>query len=966
LLLLIVVPAAAVNTITMNVAVTSDKQYMTADGKDYSTISILVTDNTGLPVKKAGIEIAVPSPWGLFVTSGWTGGNGYFSPSFNPTTVSGNAVLTITVNATGVANSPVVVNYTQVIVGADPQKAISLHPSSAVVGSLAKISVLVTDANGNPVSSRKQMNVVLFNTSMTGDNGFLDTTSNSTVKGIAVPLDDSGHANVNYSVGTTEGTNYITVTPPFPLPQSLISIKGIPAATPASITQTVTPEGNPPTLVTGSTAYFVINYRLLDAWGNPSAYQNLTISVNTGEQMTVMSNSGGNVTVSYGPKKNAGVYTIYAQADGNISVMAAQTLQFVSGIPTNMILTASPQSMASLDVKDSSALVMAKVIDSQGNPVPGQTVTFSIQDVNTGTYVTTPSGPSLQVGDAKTSDTTGVSAVTDSSGYVIGTFTPGAFTTNTADPGYSLMASGVAQVRAKWSTISHDINLSYKNYPYLSILTSVNPPTVTTNSSVDISIVVRGDGYALKPKPVDAYLVTDRSLSMSITDAGSSVTRMTLVKGASSGFKDKFDSADRIGQFSFGGITTTFGDYATFDQPLTNQKGLIDSAISSLAPAGFTPLRYALYKAITDLARNGSGSSVKGLVVLSDGDYNYYGDPLARGSQGSTKPTSNAYYYDGTRYWYDFGGTAPKNMSEYARVNNIRIYTIGYSSSLTGSGQDTLRALANTTGGKYYYALTPDDLTSFYGQIAGALKDTAGVNTTLALDFPSVEVNGIANSTSSTLQYLYIDGISTKVKDPKGNVWTENSTADWNNGRINVTMGTIKVNQNWTVNLTLKTLANGNLKLLGSSSKVLFQDLNGVVGSAPLPDTYVTSIPEGIEMGLAPAKLTIYDLGVKIQDRTEAQLEWKIKYEHGNSPYIEEVISVDPLDSNPDLISPVGPPRRVDPGTTLGEYSLGIASLPKGSYRVRVTGSVMDASTASDKTIMTITETGEKPSILIR
>jgi len=42
-------------------------------------------------------------------------------------------------------------------------------------------------------------------------------------------------------------------------------------------------------------------------------------------------------------------------------------------------------------------------------------------------------------------------------------------------------------------------------------------------------------------------------------------------------------------------------------------------------------MRSAIYKSIQEINLHKRSNTVKAIVLLSDGDYNYYGDPLARG-----------------------------------------------------------------------------------------------------------------------------------------------------------------------------------------------------------------------------------------------------------------------------------------------------------------------------------------------
>jgi hypothetical protein len=47
-------------------------------------------------------------------------------------------------------------------------------------------------------------------------------------------------------------------------------------------------------------------------------------------------------------------------------------------------------------------------------------------------------------------------------------------------------------------------------------------------------------------------------------------------------------------------------------------------------------------------------------------------------------------------------------MSVYANNNNITIYSIGFGQDLSAGGRETLRLLAESTGGKYYNASAAD------------------------------------------------------------------------------------------------------------------------------------------------------------------------------------------------------------------------------------------------------------------
>ena len=988
LLLIFLLSGAASALNPVNVAVTSSSGWVVANQTDSAVITVTVTDGTGKAIGSADVTLAVSSPWSLKKTNGKTGGSGALETEFLPTTKSGTAVITASVTVAGVTTVPVVQTYTQNIIADTPAEGKKSYSTAVTVGSLTEISVLVTDKHGNPVDSRKKKNEVRFTTTRSGDNAFLDG-MNKKVKELQVPLGEEGLAEADFLVSTKPGNNYVAIQPPAPLPTTLITIEGIADGKPASITQMVTPDGNPPTLTTDGKSRFIIEYQVSDQYGNPSTYHDLSITSNAGEKQVISSNNEGKVTVTYGPKALAGQYTLTATALDNPPITATQILRFASDDPTDMLITASPQSMASLDVnKDMVSRVMAKVIDTVGNPVQGQTVSFSIQSVNAGTFVQT-TNPVIESGKSRTSTPgTEIAVVSDENGNAAVDFYPGAFTSDPKVTGYSANAEGTAKVRARWSGVTRELDLSYKNYPYLSVSTSVNPMTVDTGEEVEVSIRLRGDGYALLPKPVDVLMLNDRSGSM-LSDYPD---RMVVEMNAANLFSTKFDyKDDRLGLVSFGtkgkaqasgnadcgrdgnsgddaayaksnykSDGKTYGDWAVLDLGLSSKSTAISSAISGLVPSGYTPMRYALYKAITEMKKTGRSDAIKALVVMSDGDYNYYGDPLARGSPGSSDPTT---YDELDPDFVPFSGLASQSMDEYAKANKIRIYTIGYAAGISNGGRDTLQQLASATNGKYFYALTGDDLADVYTQIAGDLKEAAGVNTQMALDFKKVEVNGALVDGYNVFEYVYRLDESTYLVPPlPRTAWTEDSEAAWNRDQsLNFNLGTIKVNEEWVVNFTLKVIKSGNIKVLGSSSSVTFDEGKGTL---KIPDTYLTAIPEGKDKGLEGLKLEIRNLRRTNPDteKKSAFLVWDITYT-GRDPKVREEIQIAPLNS--EAYSYRGTTFAAGTDTS-GQYILDISNLRPGIYKARVTGFSTDTGSSWSDTRFTVPDVETRPEIQIR
>ncbi len=258
---------------------------------------------------------------------------------------------------------------------------------------------------------------------------------------------------------------------------------------------------------------------------------------------------------------------------------------------------------------------------------------------------------------------------------------------------------------------------------------------------VNITIKLSGDGAALRPKPVDAVLVMDMSGSMGpgfSTMTGPIGVQYKYVYAAYAGktFVDKMDSSkDKIGLVIYNASVYPRDSLST---SFTTVKTHLDS----MYPAGNTNQRGGTKIALDDIIANKDSSRVQAIIVMTDGQYNLWGDPLARGAGtlGSTNTDS------GTNY-YPIPGLAAnwQNLSQYAKDNNIRIYTVTFGTDAAiQSGTalyTTMDIIAETTGGAHYHATDGTQLTDVYAKIAGALQETAGGNTQVALDFGTVNIN---------------------------------------------------------------------------------------------------------------------------------------------------------------------------------------------------------------------------------
>ncbi len=152
--------------------------------------------------------------------------------------------------------------------------------------------------------------------------------------------------------------------------------------------------------------------------------------------------------LTYGPKSTIGRITIYAESVVNPAVNISKEVMFISQEAVDMQFTAIPETMPSRDVLEwQPAELRAKVIDENGNPVEGETVTFTIgtpwydMEVYNATM-----GPELE----------NTTAISDVDGYAIALFDPGAFSVDWADELFNPSSTGEVEVTAHWENATVD------------------------------------------------------------------------------------------------------------------------------------------------------------------------------------------------------------------------------------------------------------------------------------------------------------------------------------------------------------------------------------------------------------------------------------------------------------------------------------------------------------------------------
>jgi len=488
--------------------------------------------------------------------------------------VSGSATITanyVAPNGTVLATNEAVVN----IDHGTPTKISDIdYAEEVTAGSATSLVIRMADQWDNPVDSRRTAETVHFVVGSPSDNAQLIYASNTSTD-LYVPVDENGYVRVDLRTDTVPGANVIMVECPGTISTGYITVTGTATGVPWEMYLTVTPDDDDPypyQQADGEKAFSIV-YSLYDQYGNVAGNRQIHVRIVPQDgylkavEKTVTTNEEGKAMISYGPSDVAGIADIVAYAIDNATLTCSQRLEFVSTDPTNMLLSAVPQTVASRDVKsDITSTIQAKVIDIKGNPVANESVSFQIVAVQNGTYLMT-EDPEITNG-VLTGELGGIPIVacTDRTGFATIDFLPGAFTTDVSNPRYSNLSVGQATVRAFWDDQTKDITVSFRNYPYLSVKTWVEPQTVAVNETVNVTIQLIGDGWALHSRPIDVVLCTDRSGSMllnttyegdvynpSSVEQESVDDRMVHAMAAAKTFVSQMQSSkDRIGLVSFG------------------------------------------------------------------------------------------------------------------------------------------------------------------------------------------------------------------------------------------------------------------------------------------------------------------------------------------------------------------------------------------------------------------------------
>lgn len=903
----------------------SYKKWLVANGKDQAKISVwAINSTTNYPIPNLKVELnLVNKTMGILspVTL-TTDGYGRANSLFTTKTRSGVAQVYAKVYYNETLYTT---NSTLIFIDHDIPYKIDgpTYPdfkSEVEVGTNTTISVRMVDTWGNIIDNRRELDEgrvaeqvkFIIEGSPSGLGSPVSTRfrdGETFVQDITRQVNESGIIAVEMAMDQKPGDTYIRIIPPATIPEHpYVKITGEATGIPYGINVTVNPAGigeENPWVYAGTdtddpSLKFTLTYEVLDQYGNGLQLKDIDIVILAGaerEDITLTTNSTGYASFKYGPRSLAiRDLVVTATPRENQTVSVTTLLDFISTNPEDIVITANPQSMASRDANPAAkAEIKAKVINAVGDGVAGEIVNFTIQNINYPETYTVTLEPAFKDGIS--------SNITDENGYATVTFLPGAFTQVFGDEHYDSTATGNCELHATWQkpgggTVDKCVELTWKNYPYLNVVTYLDKETANVSDTVSVTIKLIGDGYKMEAKPIDVMICHDRSGSMLMDLPDRMVSAMDAAKAfvsSTSSGKDRtglvsfgYSGTVNIGSYSttsdylaFGpgkdrywgwswtywrymwlpdtsddasyiashypGNRRTYSGYATVDThpSLDWDKVNVTNAINRLAPWGGTPMRYGLYKSIKEFESFNRADAVKAIILITDGDYNYYGDPLARGTGYTLTDKSETTYSEETLDYTIFSDISYQNLSRQSFENGIKIFTIAYSSDISSHTNNTLKILAEGTGGKHYVAPTGSDLLTIYSLIAGQLREEAGVDTTVYADFGTIEVNGEEMAGNQVLSYVANYPVSTNTsRYYSKNLTTQfgyiDHSEDWNaTMRLPFTVGTMNLQDVWSATMSFRIDRPGNIQLFNHSQPAIFFNTPEGQQVLTLPDTYL-------------------------------------------------------------------------------------------------------------------------------
>jgi hypothetical protein len=565
-------------------------------------------------------------------------------------------------------------------------------------------------------------------------------------------------------------------------------------------------------------------------------------------------------------------------------------------------------------------------------------------------------------------------------------------------------------VIATWNGTSKTVHVTWKNYPYISVKTEVDPHTVQINQTINVTIQLKGDGWALGPRPVDVVIVTN------LAGGVGGAERLTQTKVGEKAFVESAEPGVFISLVSIGN-NPTYGsgqsgnggagpfasanalakwnqqqidglphfqpyegapmdkclwDPANWNTPSrsmpnaticheatynyfnpssdarlemdfteansASNKALLKAKIQDFNDFGGTNYAAGINMALNQFDRVKGNGHVKALIIMGDGITMVAPTaPRATDSYWPTDwyPRSNLGCFDES----DSAKVATWKAADLAKSQGIEIFVLGYP-SYGQIDNETINGMVSP--GRYYFVPDANQMRHYFDVIYGEIREEAGVNTLMSVDFQSINVTGVTTPGGEVYDYVYHPAASTKIGWQDGLSNVTDQSADWAaDNKLDFHIGTIKISQQWNATFRLKVKKSGIIDVFGNHSTVSF---NGGNESLYLPQTFITVVPNLSVIEIGAKRITLENLMVTESGEIKALLPvtWTTNYTGSNTltekvyyrindqgPWIQFDVKTHPYD-----------PLSLD---YVDYAQLDMRKLPPGGYRIKVYATASDA-----------------------
>jgi hypothetical protein len=331
-----------------------------------------------------------------------------------------------------------------------------------------------------------------------------------------------------------------------------------------------------------------------------------------------------------------------------------------------------------------------------------------------------------------------------------------------------------------------------------------------------------------------------------------------------------------------GGVPRDYGAGAQYREDLSfgiHTQADVDAALNTIVPAGGTPTREGIYRAVNMLPAPTSGR-VRAIILLTDGEYNTGNDPEALTS--ATPRFSAA----------DLAQT--DSVIAYAKNKNIKIFPVGL--SVSSAYQTILKRYADDTGGNYSNANDPSELAQIYTNIAGQLQETAGGNTQVSLKYDTVKIDDLPGDIKTYMEYVkdvHSPALPTDStyynkthKTPTGTMTfledypkSHDDGSLWLSKTMTFSPGEMKLNDTWSATFHLNLTRAGKIDLFGpDSSTISFTDAStGATQTGFIPAMQCRVRESIVNTGFGSKTLRVDNLSF-VEGASQDPNVWTIKW----------------------------------------------------------------------------------------